>query len=469
MLLSAPMATNAHRLKPAGSTSASAPSKAALAALRPSTATGAPSSSSFPRRTAHSPTPSNGSNVTTSPSTTSLQSLTQPVPAPSAYTLQGLKSRLSTRQKSKGKRSFTSSVSHIRPDVSVSPPPKAPTPSLLQVNGRPNQPVLKTQKSVDSAMLFNSAGNGTVKSFSPALTNGAQVAPTAPVAAAVLPPAAPHPPSMYDTVHEIAEKRINTLDYLRRAHEGRVYWYNTVQFTREDLPRRVQPDQRRLSKRATTFFVLGQSIPSVLDLVTSNPMEYLKALNSLLTEFDAYQATHDGTSSSSASKGMGRVKLWSTRNSGQKVRRGSSAAQGGIDGLYHFTAMDALEKSRTGSFMHHNPLHIPVTGHTSSNGDDAGGDDYSHLVHSSLPFEPDYYETFATLCDVLIDAYSRVLTLINSPAACSVSVGDSFIKADAKIRKTVLSTVIREFEDASRTSIKSEIVSLAKNVLGSLV
>ncbi|EPS41599.1 hypothetical protein H072_4504 [Dactylellina haptotyla CBS 200.50] len=468
MLLSAPMATNAHRLKPAGSTSASAPSKATLASLRPSTATGAPSSSSFPRRTAHSPTPSNGSNITTSPSTTSLQSLTQPVPAPSAYTLQGLKSRLSTRQKSKGKRSFTSSAAHNRLEISISPPPKAPTPSLPYTgNGRPNPPVLKTQKSVDSALLFNSSSaNGTVKSFSPALTNGH----TAPIAAAVLPPATtPHPPSMYDTVHEIAEKRINTLDYLRRAHEGRVYWYNTVQFTREDLPRRVQPDHRRLSKRAATFFVLGQSIPSVLDLVTSNPAEYLKALNSLLTEFDAYQATHDGNSSSSSGKAMGRVKLWSTRNSGQKVRRGSSAAQGGIDGLYHFTAMDALEKTRSGSFMHHNPLHIPLTGHNSSNNDDASGEDFSHLLHSSLPFEPDYYETFATLCDVLIDAYSRVLTLINSPAACSVGVGDSFIKADAKIRKTVLSTVIREFEDASRTSIKSEIVSLAKNVLGSLV
>ncbi|KAK6338332.1 hypothetical protein TWF730_002395 [Orbilia blumenaviensis] len=463
------MATNAHRLKPAGSTSASAPSKAALAALRPSTATGAPpSSSSFPRRTAHSPTPSNGSNITTSPSTASLQSLGQPIPTPSAYTLSGLKSRLSTRQKSKGKRSFTSSHAH-RPDASLSPPPKPPSVTLMPTaNGKPAQPILKTQKSVDSAMLFTAPGNtnGQIKAFSPAPTNGTAATPVPTVPA---PTAAAHPPSMYDTVHEIAEKRINTLDYLRRAHEGRVFWYNTVQFTREDLPRRVQPDQRKLSKRAATFFVLGQSIPSVLDLATSNPIEYLKALNSLLAEFDVYQATHDGTSSSSAAKGMGRVKLWSTRNSAQKVRRGSSAAQGGIDGLYHFTAMDALEKQRQGGFMHHNPLHLPIGGHSSSNSDDPNGDDYSYLVHSSLPFEPDYYETFATLCDVLIDAYSRVLTLINSPTACSVPVGDSFIKADAKIRKTVLSTVVREFEDASRTSIKTEIVSLAKNVLGSLV
>ncbi|KAF3089030.1 hypothetical protein TWF569_000644 [Orbilia oligospora] len=469
MLLSAPMATNAHRLKPAGSTSASAPSKAALAALRPSTATGAPPSSSFnPRRTAHSPTPSNGSNITTSPSTASLQSLGQPVPTPSAYTLSGLKSRLSTRQKSKGKRSFTSSHAQTRPDTSLSPPPKAPSVNLMPTaNGKPAQPILKTQKSVDSAMLFTASGNtnGPIKAFSPAPTNGTST----PVPTATAPTAAAHPPSMYDTVHEIAEKRINTLDYLRRAHEGRVFWYNTVQFTREDLPRRVQPDQRKLSKRAATFFVLGQSIPSVLDLATSNPIDYLKALNSLLAEFDAYQATHDGTSTSSAAKGMGRVKLWSTRNSAQKVRRSSSAAQGGIDGLYHFTAMDALEKARTNGFMHHNPLPFPNGGHSSSNSDDPNGDDFSYLVHSSLPFEPDYYETFATLCDVLIDAYSRVLTLINSPTACSVGVGDSFIKADAKIRKTVLSTVVREFEDASRTSIKTEIVSLAKNVLGSLV
>lgn len=167
--------------------------------------------------------------------------------------------------------------------------------------------------------------------------------------------------------------------------------------------------------------------------------------------------------------GMGRVKLWS-RSSTSKQRRGSSAAQGGIDGLYHFTAMDTLEKSRQGSFHHHNPLPTPLLSHASSSyGDDFSGEDYTYLIHSSLPFEPDYYETFATLCDMLIDVYSKVLTLINSPSMCGVGVGETFLKADARLKKSVFSNVVREFEDASRTNVKSEIVGLAKSVLGSLI
>ncbi|KAF3936443.1 hypothetical protein ABW19_dt0205952 [Dactylella cylindrospora] len=214
MLLSAPMATNAHRLKPAGSTSASTPSKAALAALRPSTATGAPMS--FPRRTAHSPTPSNGSVVTTSPSSTSLQSLSQPTSQPSAYTFSGLKSRLSTKQKSKGKRSFTGSGNQSRSNatVNISPPTPAIAP-MPTTNGRPNPPMLKTQKSVDSAMMIAASGAGSMKSFTAVVS--AMPPPSATATTAPPLTASPQIPSMYDTVHEIAEKRINTLDYLRRA------------------------------------------------------------------------------------------------------------------------------------------------------------------------------------------------------------------------------------------------------------
>lgn len=88
-----------------------------------------------------------------------------------------------------------------------------------------------------------------------------------------------------------------------------------------------------------------------------------------------------------------------------------------------------------------------------------------------MPFDPDFYETFATLCDVLIDAYSRVLTLVSTPQQCTAGVGEMFMKADAKIRKCVVGTVVREFEEASRgpLGIKGEVGGIGKLVLGGII
>jgi len=228
-----------------------------------------------------------------------------------------------------------------------------------------------------------------------------------------------------------------------------------------------------MSRRVTNYFILGQSIPSILEIGANNPLEYLKAFNQLLTEYEGFLAYHpsDGSSISTTSSRVSRVKLWG-RTTTVKARRGSSAIQGGIDGLYHFAGLDSLDKVRSGSsahLYHLNALPPQLLHSSSSTGDDSGNDEYTYLVHSSLPFEPDFYETFATLCDVLIDAYARVLSLINSPDICGVGMGESFLKADAKIKKLVVSGVVKEFEDASRASVRAELAGLAKGVLGGMI
>lgn len=89
-----------------------------------------------------------------------------------------------------------------------------------------------------------------------------------------------------------------------------------------------------------------------------------------------------------------------------------------------------------------------------------------------LPFDPDFFETFATLCDVLIDAYSRVLSLVSTPQQCGAGVGESFLKADARVRKCVVGNVVKEFEEASRgggLGIKGEIGGIGKLVLGGII
>lgn len=97
------------------------------------------------------------------------------------------------------------------------------------------------------------------------------------------------------------------------------------------------------------------------------------------------------------------------------------------------------------------------------------GEEYTYLLTPSLPFEPDFFETFATLCDVLIDSYTRIITLVSSPSVCSVTLGESFSKADAKLRKLIVAGAVREFEDASRNGAKNEVSGVSRVVLGGLL
>lgn len=97
------------------------------------------------------------------------------------------------------------------------------------------------------------------------------------------------------------------------------------------------------------------------------------------------------------------------------------------------------------------------------------GEEYSYLLTPSLPFDPDFFETFATLCDVLIDCYTRLVTLVSSPAVCTAALGELFTKTDAKLRKIMVAGVVREFEDASRSGAKNEIAGVSRVVLGGLL
>jgi len=151
--------------------------------------------------------------------------------------------------------------------------------------------------------------------------------------------------------------------------------------------------------------------------------------------------------------------------SGTKGRRTSSATEIGLP--MNSTSDPSDLKSMAGS--------IASTGSSTASAFPAGeqelfpGEEYLHLLTPSLPFDPDFFETFATLCDVLIDCYTRIMSLVSSPAVCSPGVGDGFSKADARLRKVIVAGVVREFEDASRSGVKNEVAGLGKVVLGGLI
>lgn len=107
--------------------------------------------------------------------------------------------------------------------------------------------------------------------------------------------------------------------------------------------------------------------------------------------------------------------------------------------------------------------------HSDHNADLLPGEEYTHLLTPSLPFDPDFFETFATLCDVLIDCYTRLLSLVTTPSMCTHAVGELFSKADGKVRKIIIQGCVKEFEDYSRQGIKGEVASVGKVVLGGLI
>lgn len=76
---------------------------------------------------------------------------------------------------------------------------------------------------------------------------------------------------------------------------------------------------------------------------------------------------------------------------------------------------------------------------------------------------------FATLCDVLIDTYQRLLQIVNGPSACSATLAELFSKTDAKIRKVIVGGLLKDFETTARDNAKKELAGVQKVVLGGLM
>ncbi|KAI1133336.1 hypothetical protein F5Y10DRAFT_228771 [Nemania abortiva] len=269
-------------------------------------------------------------------------------------------------------------------------------------------------------------------------------------------------PSLYSHILDVANKRISTLDYLRRSHEGRIYWFNTLLFDKPDLARMPYFDSRKLARRATNYLLLGLSIPVVIDLNSSTPLEFLRSLNTLLTEFDSYQQIHTENGVSSSSLSRARLPQM-FRRPGGKGRRQSGATS--VD----YADPNGASFNRDGSAVNAMPASVINFGLGGEGNDLVAGEEYTHLLTPNLPFDPDFFETFATLCDVLIDCYSRLMSLMTSPKDCSPMIVELFTKADQRVRKIIIQGVVKEFEDHSRTGLKQEVANVGKVVLGGLM
>jgi hypothetical protein len=245
----------------------------------------------------------------------------------------------------------------------------------------------------------------------------------------------------------------------------------------------------KLSRRATNYLLLGLSLPSVVDLNSSTAHDLLRSLNLLLSEFDSFQQLHGEDApggKGGAASSLSRARLPTMFRRPGKARRsvsgaayapGGAALGGGGGGGVTAAAYSA---GGLGSFD--GGIGSPMDeggagGGATSSGVPAGGDadlllpgeEYAYLLTPALPFDPDFYETFATLCDVLIDVYTRVLALLPTPERCTAAVAELFNKADGKLRKIVVQPTVGAFDEAARAATKVEVASVAKVVLGGLM
>lgn len=251
------------------------------------------------------------------------------------------------------------------------------------------------------------------------------------------------------------------------------------------------------------------SIPAVLEIhpqphPSNTPatnsalaLEFLKSLNILFAEFESYQQLHPTDGSHVSSLTRARIPQMFKRAPGRPRKSSgtpssdamtpSQMSPPALPDSHHHGSQSSLDTSNTYSSSAatlggSSATNVPPAGFSTSSSFPAPGPadapnstllpnegPYTHLLTPPLPFTPDFYIVFATLCDVLIDVYQRLLQIINTPAVCTQIVGESFSKTDAKIRKVMVAGVVRDFENVARENAKKELLGVQKVVLSGLM
>ncbi|CAN6638304.1 hypothetical protein TRVA0_017S00254 [Trichomonascus vanleenenianus] len=273
-------------------------------------------------------------------------------------------------------------------------------------------------------------------------------------------------------IQDIVEKRVASLEYLRKVHGGTICWLNTVQIAKKDFDGLYWDDHRQQPPlNALHFFYLGGSIPSIYGHDGQTLTEYLKAFLNVLKEYEILIGSNESTPKNKIA-GVGRRLFKSRLKSADH-----SAAYGSMitssSSVSIITSNDMKAKSTALSLSHHhNNLHnsSPASQQShlsplSSNAalppsiQVAGGHEFSYLAVYHLPFIPDVYETFLSLCEALIDAYKHIRDFIRAGPVHHDSY-ELLLKVDDKLRKYVISPTVKDIDALSRSLIYEETTKL---------
>lgn len=95
-------------------------------------------------------------------------------------------------------------------------------------------------------------------------------------------------------VEYIVTKRIANLEYIRKVHEGNVYWLNVVRLSKDDIKNFYHPQalQKRYTvsinlsdvSRVQQWFYIGVSIAPLLQF--QNGFQFVRACSQLMEEYE---------------------------------------------------------------------------------------------------------------------------------------------------------------------------------------
>ncbi|GAA5894497.1 hypothetical protein JCM5296_005113 [Sporobolomyces johnsonii] len=189
--------------------------------------------------------------------------------------------------------------------------------------------------------------------------------------------------STLEVLRQLVGKRITAWTYLKNAGEGKVYWFNTVLLTTDDMRTAFANDKMR--NRTTRFAVLGMSLSSLLEITPAH--DFLRGLLSLVQEFEAVP----------------------------EERFGGGGLKGTQKGLFKLPARS--RKSGPGS----SAAAVASGGADFSMGLPQEGGEASYLFTPNIPFELDYFQVLITTCEMLVETYAKIYSYLGPSAAAASS------------------------------------------------
>jgi hypothetical protein len=205
---------------------------------------------------------------------------------------------------------------------------------------------------------------------------------------------------------------------------------------------------------AVHYFYLGGSINHLMEMDHLSLLDYVKMLLALIKEYETLTGTADATPKNKIA-GVGRrlfrPRMKSGDHSSHILGDGASIISSYSGGSSN-NGNGGGSRSRLSSFSHN---------HMTTNNNTQSTTEFQHLKVYHLPFIPDVYETFVSLCETLIEAFKYVNTLVESaPPAIYHESYETLCKVDEKIRKNVIMPTVKDIDSLSRSLIYEETTKL---------
>eukprot|EP01137_Pigoraptor_chileana_P021464 Opistho-2@85233 len=203
-------------------------------------------------------------------------------------------------------------------------------------------------------------------------------------------------------IDELTRKRIETINYFQKVHEGKILWMNVVQIVYHDYGMLYSNEKHR--ERAKNFFFLGLSMGVLLSL--PDGQQFVRAVAQLIEEYRYHI-------SNPAFKG-----IVSLTKSNKGVAQNMPSEE------------DAPVTSE-----------IVFAGNTPQ---------YKYLITTEMNIQVDYYEVMMCLCTTLKQAYEK----FKHPNCVSLVLMDAVVKIDTRLMNLVFEFVVHDLSKISKLICK---------------